>query len=143
MDCHGTRVKADRGFTLPETLIATSIVVSGLVGVAWIFSASITTNMENRNRASAVLLASGKVEELKAAAVRGPGLSNGGGLDPAFPAEGYFDTATMAGATFLRMWEITGGPAKTVRVAVYGAPMGPARARNELIHLTIRFAPGY
>ena len=133
----------ESGFTLPETLIATALLVSGLAGVAWVFTKSIGVNMDNRHRAVGAVLAAGKLEEFEGMAWSDPRWSAGGGLDPTAPIEGYSDTVIQIGETYLRLWEITGVPSRTVRVSVYVRPNGGARIPPELIRASTVASPGF
>jgi prepilin-type N-terminal cleavage/methylation domain-containing protein len=138
-------VKRNRGFTLPETLVATAILVSGLAGVAWVFSMSVSANLANRHRASAALLASAKLEEFEGAPHSDPRWKSGGGLDPAFPVPGYFDVVASGGSSYLRVWEISGTAARTIHVAVYpqGAALPARQPPAALIHVSTTNAPGF
>jgi type II secretory pathway pseudopilin PulG len=129
------------GFTLPETILATAILITGLAGVAWVFSMSVATNVANRHRASAALVASSKLEEFRGIAQSDSRWNAGGGLNPAAPVAGYFDRITVANGTYLRLWEITGGgAARTVSVLVYAEA---GNLPNELIRLSTGSAPGF
>lgn len=57
--------KAERGFTLTEMLIATAIVLVGLVAVAQLVPASMMMNSNNRNDATALVLAQRQLEGLR------------------------------------------------------------------------------
>jgi prepilin-type N-terminal cleavage/methylation domain-containing protein len=131
------------GFTLPETLIATAILVSGLAGVAWVFTMSIGANLANRHRAAAALLAAEKLEEFELAPRNDPQWSNGGGLDPLSPAAGFSDVVVQSGDAYLRLWEIAGGNARSMSVAVYVQPNGGRKPPTELIRATAVAAPGF
>ena len=127
------------GFTLPETLIATALLVSGLASVAWVFTASIGANTQNRHRAVAVILANEKLEEFEALPWSDPRWSAGGALDPASPAIGYSDVVIQGRDTYRRLWEITSPPHRSITIAV----RGPQPKAEELLRTTIAVSPGF
>ena len=55
----------NRGFSLIETLIATLILLTGVAGVASIFSFSARTNLYNEQRTTATTLLCEKMEHFK------------------------------------------------------------------------------
>src|SRR5437016_12263205 len=57
------------GFTLIETLIATLVLVSGLVAVAAIFLYSVDTGLRNQRRTAATALLYEKMEQFRSAPV--------------------------------------------------------------------------
>jgi prepilin-type N-terminal cleavage/methylation domain-containing protein len=56
---------AERGFTLTEMLIATAIILVGLVTVAELVPASVMMNSNNRNDATALVLAQRQLEAMR------------------------------------------------------------------------------
>lgn len=56
---------AERGFTLTELLIATAIILVGLVAVAELVPASVMLNSNNRNNATALVLAQRQLEAMR------------------------------------------------------------------------------
>jgi len=56
---------AERGFTLTEMLIATAIILVGLVAVAQLVPASVMLNSNNRNDATALVLAQRQLEAMR------------------------------------------------------------------------------
>jgi prepilin-type N-terminal cleavage/methylation domain-containing protein len=56
---------AERGFTLTEVLIATAIVLVGLVAVAELVPASVMLNSNNRSNATALVLAQRQLEAMR------------------------------------------------------------------------------
>jgi prepilin-type N-terminal cleavage/methylation domain-containing protein len=56
---------AERGFTLTEMLIATAIILVGLVAVAELVPASVMLNSNNRNDATALVLAQRQLEAMR------------------------------------------------------------------------------
>jgi type II secretory pathway pseudopilin PulG len=60
------RLLGERGFTLTEMLIATLIVIVGLVAVAQLVPTSVMLNSNNRNDGSALVIAQRQMEALRA-----------------------------------------------------------------------------
>jgi prepilin-type N-terminal cleavage/methylation domain-containing protein len=61
------QVRSDsRGFTLIEVLVAMSIMVTVAIGVVQLFAIAATAGRASRDRTLAVLLATGKLEQLRA-----------------------------------------------------------------------------
>ncbi|MFI5097034.1 MAG: prepilin-type N-terminal cleavage/methylation domain-containing protein [Candidatus Acidiferrales bacterium] len=56
---------AERGFTLTELLIATAIILVGLVAVAQLVPASVMLNSNNRSNATALVLAQRQLEAMR------------------------------------------------------------------------------
>jgi prepilin-type N-terminal cleavage/methylation domain-containing protein len=56
---------AERGFTLTEMLIATAIILVGLVAVAQLVPVSVMLNSNNRNDATALVLAQRQLEAMR------------------------------------------------------------------------------
>src|SRR4026209_1697425 len=81
----------DRGSALIETLVASVILVSGLVSLASIFSVTTTVNFRNQQRTTATLLLYDKMEQLRAASS-----PPGGSLDPRNPVAGFMDYVRIA-----------------------------------------------
>ena len=132
-----------RGFTLIETMIATGILVSGLVAVAYMFSYSVKTNYTTQQMTSATMLVHDKLEELKATSFGT--LSVGGGLDGASPTVNYREWVTVAtdGSTtvsttevttaeFLRLWQIADSNPHKVTVLVLAQRSGVSGQQLEL-----------
>ncbi len=96
-----------RGFTLIETVIASGILVFAAAAIASLFVASLKTHLVNRDRSTAAILLSDKLEQLKAISL---------------PTDGSDDAGD-----FKRTWHIEGVQSKTLTVVVYD------RAGNELM----------
>jgi type II secretory pathway pseudopilin PulG len=60
-----TRRKAERGFTLTEMLMATVVVIFGLVAVAQLVPTSVILNSNNRNDGTALVFAQRQMEVLR------------------------------------------------------------------------------
>ena len=137
---------SERGFTLIETLIATAILVSGLVAVAYLFTYSVRTNITNDQLTSATLLLYNKMEELEAVSLAN--LTVGGGLDGASPTANFFDYVTVGAtgaltvnttdtnAPYLRVWQVTGANPKSITVAVHAQRAGFSGDRREMVRAT-------
>jgi prepilin-type N-terminal cleavage/methylation domain-containing protein len=63
---------ADSGFTLIEMMFATVIVLVGLVAVAQLVPSSLLMNSNNRNDATALVMAQRELEAMRAAPLSGP-----------------------------------------------------------------------
>jgi len=119
------------GFTLIETLIATLVLVSGLVAVAAIFLYSVDTGLRNQRRTAATALLYEKMEQFRSAPVNDSIWIPGGSLNVASPAAGYFDYVTIdatgtlshsttdTNAPFMRVWQVPHAVPPSVTVAVY------------------------
>lgn len=94
---------APRGFSLIEVLIATTITVVALVGLAHLFVVASAANRAARIRTMAAMLARDKIEELLAGA--GP---SGDGVD-FIGARGEWlgDSSPPAAAVFVRRWSVS------------------------------------
>jgi len=124
---------ANRGYALIETLLATILLVSGIIHLATLFSFSEGIRLRNRQRTAAVLLVYNKMEELKQSV---PQL--GGGLDALHPVPGFFDSIDIdvdgavrisnstSQGEYLRMWHAQSSETPLVTVAVY-ARIGSSR----------------
>lgn len=142
----GHRSRSDRGFTLPETLVATAILVSGLMAVAGLFSYSINTNVTTQQATQATLILYDKMERFRNLPLSNAELTAGGGLTPASPVSNYYDSVTVAsnGAItiypnstaghYLRLWQITAPSAqlRTVTCIVWIQRSGLTRRRMEM-----------
>lgn len=112
----------NRGYALLETLFASVILATGIVGVASMFSAGTRAGIRNEQRTTATLLLYDKMEQLRSA---GP-LPAGGGLDSLHPISGFSETLPMANAqaAFLRLWQVQGATPQTITVVVYESRSG-------------------
>ena len=122
--------ETNRGFTLIEVLIAASILVCGLVGVAAIFSYVIRANSSNRQMAIATALAYDKMEELRAAAF-------GSNIPPNTVSE----TVMVAGQRFTRSWQVDSSVPQAVTVVIYANTDALRRRQTELIRVTTLISP--
>ena len=116
-----------RAFTPIESLIATAILTSGLVAVAWLFVYSSRTNQTNQERTLATLLLQEKLEQLKATPVK----------DAAWSPGEYSDHP----GRFVRTWQIRGGSLRTLTVIVYAERSGLTNRVLELARANAMAAP--
>ncbi len=136
-------MSSKRGFTLIETMIATGILVSGLVAVAYMFSYSVQTNYTTQQMTSATMLVHDKLEELRATSFGT--LASGGGLDGTNPTTNFREwvtiatngavtssTAEVTTAGYLRLWQITGTNPLTITVVVFAQRSGVTGGQLEL-----------
>ena len=146
-------MSSNRGFSLPETLIATVVLVTGLLAVASLFSYSIRTNMYTEQMTTGILLANTKMEGLRATGMAG--LTAGGGLNSASPTANYFeyvsistsgalttDTVTTT-APYLTLWMISDANPVIITVAVYAQRGGVSGQMAELIRTTTSLTSGF
>ena len=116
-----------RGFTLIETLIATFVLSSGLVAVAWLFAYSVKTDLNNQQRTVATVMLYEKIEEFKAMPLN----------DPAWAPGEYSDYE----GRYLRRWQISGTISKTLTVVVYTERAGLTNRMMELSRATTMVSP--
>jgi len=99
-------MKAERGFSLLETMLAMLIMLMILLSVAQLFGMSVAVNKAADDITQVTSLASEMIEQLK---FRGyDGLTAGGSL--ASDATGYYDTPSVdsdSAAEFTRRWQLT------------------------------------
>ena len=135
-------------------MIATGIMVAGLLAVASIFTYSARTNILNQQRTTANLLANSKLEELRATSPIS-NLIGGGGLNAANPTAYYFEYASLTTsgtltvdtvtdtAPYLRLWQISGTNPRLITVAVFSQRSGVSGQRTELIRATTSLTNGF
>jgi Tfp pilus assembly protein PilV len=116
----------EKGFTLVETLVASFVLMFGLLGLASLLSYAVATNFENKTDAFATTLAVRKLEDLKgqppaALADGGRSLDSSGNIDfNAAATVGYSQTVTgAANQSFDLRWNVTA--ASGLRKIVVGA----------------------
>ena len=145
--------RVSSGFTLTETLVATAILVSGLLAIANLFAFSIRTNKMTEQQTSATLLVSNKMEQLRGASFST--LTAGGGLDPSSLMPSYWDyvsittsgailsDTTTTGAPYLRLWQIAGAETKAVSVVVYPQKSGVGMQQMERARASTEITSGF
>ena len=118
----------ERGFSLVEVLIASTILIAGLVSLAQLFTVATASNISARHTTYATALAAQKIEELRAAAP-----------DPGAPPGGADDAGV-----YTRRWSTVPLPgaadAMVVEVLVTSRAAGPA-AEARLVTVIARRAP--
>ena len=136
-------MRNERGFTLIETMIATVVLVPGLVAVALLFPQVINTNLSSRQTAVATIVAGEKMEVLRSLPLNHASLTAGGGLNPSSPVTGYYDYVTVANngvvatslsssrTAYLRLWQVTGTNPKTITVVVHSVRNAMSRQSLE------------
>lgn len=110
----GDSSAGQRGFSLVETLVASFILMFGLLALASLLSYAVATNLENKTDAFATTLAVRKMEELKgqpstALADGGCNLDSSGNIDfNASAVGGYSQTvAGVVNQNFDLRWNVT------------------------------------
>jgi len=117
-------------------MIATVVLVIGLVAVALIFPYAVRSNTSSRQTTTATMIVADKMEALRALPLTAPALAAGGGLNPASPVNGYHDyvtvapngvmtvSATPSPSAYLRLWQISGTNPKTITIVMYAMRHG-------------------
>jgi type II secretory pathway pseudopilin PulG len=113
------------GFTLIETLIATAVLVCGLVAVASVFSFAVRTNISNRQMAIATALLYDKIEEFRSAQL----------ADPLWNVNDGSDQFTQDGK-YTREWHVRQVMPRSVTVIVYVHSNPLTHRQTELIRAT-------
>jgi type II secretory pathway pseudopilin PulG len=124
-------LKTNRGFTLIEVLMASGVLMCGLVAVATVFSFAIRTNVSDRQMAVATALVYEKMEEFRSASFTGVIWANGS------------ETVVVAGERFVRKWDIDTNVPRTVTVMVSIDSNALTGRRTELIRATTLFSPTF
>ena len=120
-----------RGFSLVEVLIATTITVVGLTGLAHLFVMASAANRAARVRTMAVMLARDKMEELL-----GGDTDIAGGADfIGGRGEWLGDSSPPPGAVFVRRWSVSPGAGLPPRSRLVVVWITPPNASNELARL--------
>src|SRR5262245_16535821 len=125
-----------RGFTLVETLIATTVLVFGVGVVALLIPYAIRSNISARQTTTATMVVDDKLEALRVLPLSAAALNAGGSVDPASPVTGYYDyvrvdsngvvtvQASPSPGAYLRLWQVSGTNPKTITVIVYAVNNG-------------------
>jgi Tfp pilus assembly protein PilV len=134
---------SNRGFTLMETLIATTVLVPGLAAVALLLPYMSNSISSSRQSTTATMIATDKMEALRRLPLSASGLNAGGGLNPQSPVNGYYDYVTVAPngsvsvstssspTAFLRLWQIAGTNPKKITIIVYAVRSSLSNRRLE------------
>ena len=97
------KIQKKDGFTLIEILVAITFFDIALLGLAMGTATVIRTNQNSHLQASAVNLAQGKIEEIRAMSTA----ASGALACADYTTAGCYDSPTASGATFSRSWKIT------------------------------------
>lgn len=150
-----SKLKHYHGFTLIETLIATSIMSGSLIAVASIFAFSVGVTVTSQQRATATLLLCEKMEEFRSTGLPDPIWTPGGSINSFSLQAGYFDYAsinsdgslnvsgTNSALPFLRMWQVTGASPRTATLVVIALRPGASRQPLEMIRATTAVASSF
>jgi len=103
-----------RGLTLIESLVAMTILASGIGAAVHVFLYSTVTQIRAERQSRASFLLVRKTEELRLAARDVP--APGGTLDPENPAPGFHESFADE---ILCVWQVAAGRPVRIRVAVY------------------------
>ncbi len=117
------KLNDESGITLVESLIATILLLVGMMTIAQVLMVSIlASKTHGRDSSKATIIARNKMEELTALPILDAKLAMGGSLDPANREEGYYDFLDQGGkviqpgdnpqqaeafAAYTRCWSIT------------------------------------
>ena len=132
-----------RGFTLVETVIATAILAVASFAIASLFTLSLCTNLNNRDRTGAGLILSDKVEELSVLRLSNTHWLGGDYLDyvSVAPDGSFITSPTDSTLKFLRTWQISTTQPQTLTVIVYSNHSAMTGRPTELIRTTVASAP--
>ena len=131
-------MRSARGFSLIETLVATTIVVVGVTTLAQLFVLAIGANARSKRTTYAAVVALHKMEELRADPALTPSPSDT--LDHNTP--GYHDVPTSA-IPLIRRWSVEPLPAApqgtfVLQVRVIAGRSSGARGEVQLMSVTRR-----
>jgi prepilin-type N-terminal cleavage/methylation domain-containing protein len=98
----------NRGFTLIEALITVTILLTGSLAVATLFAFGIETNLTNRQRITATLLVSEKLEQFKSTPL----------TDPLWNADAFDLIPDGNHVRYRRQWRISGEMPRKVTIIV-------------------------
>jgi prepilin-type N-terminal cleavage/methylation domain-containing protein len=143
-------VRADRGFSLIEVMIASALLATSITMLAQLFAISVGNNVIARQTTIAVVLAAQKIEQLRA----GRPLSLSAASTLRISTEGYVDylgsdgtplggagLTVPDGTAYIRRWSVesmTAGSAVLLQVAVTRR----ANARDSLVGATAGSSEG-
>lgn len=98
-------MSAERGFSILEVLVATTIMTVGLVSVAQLFAVAVRTNLGARTTTVATVLAEQKMEELVSGAPQGAVAGSVDYTDAGGNVLGGGDMAP-SGTVYIRRWSV-------------------------------------
>ena len=97
------KIRANDGFTLVEVMVAVTIFVFAILGLAAGTVSVLRTNQTSGLQAGAVNLAQGKIEEFRAMSTTALAALS----CPAYTSSGCSDAPSASGKTFSRSWQVT------------------------------------
>jgi Tfp pilus assembly protein PilV len=128
-----TDLVRERGFCLVEVLIAATIVIVAIAGLGQLFVISSVANQRARSRTIATVLATAKMEELRAAAN-----APASGLDYA-DARGMLSdhgAGPAPGASYVRRWSAAAMPANPRAFILDVQVMFPQASPGETVRIS-------
>ncbi len=120
-----------RGFSLVEVLIATTITVVSLAGLAHLFVLASAANRSARIRTMAVMLARDKMEEL----LGGDSVVTGGADFISGRGEWLGNSTPPPGTVFVRRWSVSSGAGLLPRSRLLIVWITPHDASRELARI--------
>lgn len=131
------------GFTLVETIVATGILAVASGAIATLFISSVRTNFQNQQRTFADLLLSDKIEQLSTAPLTDPQWAAGDHVDyVSVSSDGIASSSfTDSSLKYLRSWQVSGAPLRTLTVVVYDNHSAVTGHPAELIRAVVAAAP--
>jgi Tfp pilus assembly protein PilV len=131
------RLVRERGFCLVEVLIAATIVIVAISGLGQLFVISSVAHQRARARTLATVLATAKIEELKAGAS-----APASGLDYADARGNRFDpsTGSTLGATYVRQWSASAMPSNPGALILDVQVRSPTASPGEAIRISALIA---
>ena len=133
-------IRDDRGFSLLEVLIASSILTVGLVSLAQLLAMEVATNAAAGQTTYAALLAAQKMEDLRAANWESLEGSAGEFVDYIDRAGRSFE-GTPAIAEFTRRWSVDPLPADPKNTLLIQVIVRTRRGDTRIVGLRTRTAP--
>lgn len=123
----------ERGFTIVEVLVATVILVIGLVAMAELMAITLRMQMLGKNETAAIRLVQSKIDELVAVTFTSASVAVGGSLTTDVAA---YNDAPVSG--YKRRWQIAAiaGETRVRTLTVTVIPTNADRRTNAQIQLT-------
>ena len=119
-------MRTNGGFTLIETLIATVVLLTGLVAVASMFASSTRRNINNRKEFTAAILAQNKIEELKDEVRAGQIVASGADYSQMELSGKVVSSQTETRFPFRRIWDIAPDDPSRVTTVVLSTDSQPS-----------------
>ena len=122
----------EHGFSLVEALIAATIVIVGISGLAQLFVIASAANQRAKSRTMATVLAQSRMEELKASR-----LLPAPGVDYADSRGNLLgeDASAPSGAIYVRRWSVAAMPSNASAVVLEVSVTFPRAAPGEVVRL--------